>query len=770
MIIYGWRTRESTLGQGVFDCPCCRTQQTCRHVAMRRWFTLYFIPVIPLGQVGQQVECQGCFSRYSPDVMLGQQGASPMSAIVLDETQAAPLRTAQPFVSPIPSLPTNSTLATVSLVLGLASPVFLCACGLSLFSSIAAIATGHMALLNIRRSEGKLGGKGMAISGLSLGYVLLLVSIFYWVRLGPVILGFGDDRPAPAAQVADTPEERLLEAELEVLSPTEGVASGNTPEAKEIAAEYSASLRTMCDELFTKDRERMLTLTAGHFLVHCELHADRCAFIVHVPVYRGEVREVLEMSAWVLAQKAVEGKLPPGSKLAVGLRGTVLYGAIMEGQVVAAGDEVQDFMRRDRDDLLAYFPATVVEAPGDADAAPEVHDQPAPMPAEVAPANVASAVETPAPSEQPPLVASIPPIESPPAAPSVPSPEPKPIEPKPIEPKPVKPMPAEPMPPEPPSKPRPPRRARQPAPALPALTELAASFPNLDWGVQSLAFAPGGRFLAAGKSDDSLLVFDVEQGSRVHAEAELRDLGQVTNVAFSFDGSRLFAAGYSGAIRSWEVDGEGRLSSPELLQGHAKPVTCLVASPAARFVASGSAGGELMWQSYANSAQPPRSLAALERDVLAIYLPRDRLEGLATDGRKLIQFDLREGKITRSVSLGRGIAQDAAFSSDGTQLAVVSGYEIRLCDTQTGKALETMTGAKMQWTAGFLPSGKGLVSGGGGEANVWRLPAGEPAARVDLGGVLYVQTLAISADGKLLAAIPNAAGQTLTVVRLPESP
>jgi len=766
MIIYGWRTSESTLGQGVFDCPRCRTQQTCRHLAMNRWFTLYFIPVIPLGRIGEQVECSGCFSRYSSDVMLEQQGQGPVSAIVLDDAGHTGPQRYLPRASPLPA---NSPLAIASLFLGLLSPVLLCACGLSILSSLAAIGTGHLALITIRKSEGKLLGKGMALSGLSLGYVLLLVSILFWVRLGPSIYGgwqeAKNEAENPGARVAKTPEERLLHAELEVMSPAEGVASGNTPEAKEIAAAYSASLRTMCDELFTKDRERMLTLTAGHFIVHCELHSDRCALIVHVPVYRdyeGDVREVLELTAWMLAHKALAGKIPPGSRLAVGLRGTVLYGAIMEGQV-AAGEEVPDFKRREREDLVAYFPATVVEKPGDANVAPDVSgDQPVPNPAEVAD------TETPAPSEQPPLVASILPVESLPAPAPLPSPEPGPAEPKPTEPTTLEPA-ASP----PPRETRPPQPAPEPSQAasLPVVGEVVSKFPDLGWTVQSLAFSPDGRFLAAGKLDSAVHVFDVEKGSRVQAATDLSDLGQVTGLAYSFDGTRLFAGGFSGAIRSWHVSDNGRLKPAEPLQGHTKPVTCLVASPAAKFVASGSAGGELIWQSYANSSQPPRSLAAFEGSVRAIHLPADRLQAVATDGTRLVHFDLRDGRVIRSLDLWRGSAHAGAFSNDGTQLVTTLGNEFRLWDAQTGKSVATFsTASDVQWTAAFLPTGKSLVSGGRGEAVLWRLPAGEPVARVDLGGMLYIQTLALSADGKLLAGIPAAAGQTLTVARLPESP
>jgi uncharacterized tellurite resistance protein B-like protein len=33
---------------------------------VRRWFTLYFIPVIPLGILGAYVECSGCHNTYDP--------------------------------------------------------------------------------------------------------------------------------------------------------------------------------------------------------------------------------------------------------------------------------------------------------------------------------------------------------------------------------------------------------------------------------------------------------------------------------------------------------------------------------------------------------------------------------------------------------------------------------------------------------------------------------------------------------------------------------
>ncbi len=69
----------------------------------------------------------------------------------------------------------TSTLAIVSLVSGIVSWVML-----PFLGSIVAIITGHMGRSEIRRSQGRIGGDGLAIGGLILGYLqigLLLIGI-----------------------------------------------------------------------------------------------------------------------------------------------------------------------------------------------------------------------------------------------------------------------------------------------------------------------------------------------------------------------------------------------------------------------------------------------------------------------------------------------------------------------------------------------------------------------------------------------------------------
>jgi hypothetical protein len=72
MIIFGTRTRFKTLSEGEFFCPHCQTLRRYERKQGRNYFTLYFIPVIPMGDAGEFVECQSCRMMFAPDVVKGQ--------------------------------------------------------------------------------------------------------------------------------------------------------------------------------------------------------------------------------------------------------------------------------------------------------------------------------------------------------------------------------------------------------------------------------------------------------------------------------------------------------------------------------------------------------------------------------------------------------------------------------------------------------------------------------------------------------------------------
>ena len=133
-------------------------------------------------------KCPKCGAERQPD-----ETECFQCGVIFEKYQAFLSRqqqVAQPGLAPpdsaltVAAAPTNSNLAIWSLVLGLLSP-FCC----SFFTAIPAIILGHMARSEIRKSNGQLGGDGMALAGLILGYVAIVLNIiFLFVGLMGVII------------------------------------------------------------------------------------------------------------------------------------------------------------------------------------------------------------------------------------------------------------------------------------------------------------------------------------------------------------------------------------------------------------------------------------------------------------------------------------------------------------------------------------------------------------------------------------------------------
>jgi hypothetical protein len=69
LIIWGIRNINHTLAEGSFFCPHCQAPRAYQHKRARRFFTLYFLPIIPLNVVGEFVECQACKQTYQMAVL-----------------------------------------------------------------------------------------------------------------------------------------------------------------------------------------------------------------------------------------------------------------------------------------------------------------------------------------------------------------------------------------------------------------------------------------------------------------------------------------------------------------------------------------------------------------------------------------------------------------------------------------------------------------------------------------------------------------------------
>jgi uncharacterized tellurite resistance protein B-like protein len=65
LLIFGLRVYFRTIGEGTFHCQRCGGDRHYRHRVGRRWFHLFFIPLIPLATAGEYIQCTQCGTRYS---------------------------------------------------------------------------------------------------------------------------------------------------------------------------------------------------------------------------------------------------------------------------------------------------------------------------------------------------------------------------------------------------------------------------------------------------------------------------------------------------------------------------------------------------------------------------------------------------------------------------------------------------------------------------------------------------------------------------------
>lgn len=69
ILIWGFRAIYKTLAQGTFYCPHEGGDRSYRRQEARKWFTFFWIPVIPLGVLGEFVECTSCGRTYDQAVL-----------------------------------------------------------------------------------------------------------------------------------------------------------------------------------------------------------------------------------------------------------------------------------------------------------------------------------------------------------------------------------------------------------------------------------------------------------------------------------------------------------------------------------------------------------------------------------------------------------------------------------------------------------------------------------------------------------------------------
>jgi serine/threonine protein kinase/DNA-binding beta-propeller fold protein YncE len=267
-----------------------------------------------------------------------------------------------------------------------------------------------------------------------------------------------------------------------------------------------------------------------------------------------------------------------------------------------------------------------------------------------------------------------------------------------------------------------------------------------DW-VQSIAFAPDGKWFASASLDKTIKLWVTTTGSLL---GTLQQSYAVNSVAISSDGTWLASAGDDGTVRLWEA----RTGTPRgALSGPSYAVYVVAFSPDGKLVAAaGKDRAVYVWE--VNGGKLLYTLEGHTDDIYALAFSPDGKYLVSGGADKTLHvWNVAKGQEALTVPGHRDKVLSLAYSPNGKWLASGdAGGTIRVWETG-GWALEhTLTDNLAVLAMAYSPDSRWLAAGMA-DKNIELFDAESGTAVQTLAGHQdYVQSVAFSPDGTLLVS------------------
>jgi WD40 repeat protein len=271
--------------------------------------------------------------------------------------------------------------------------------------------------------------------------------------------------------------------------------------------------------------------------------------------------------------------------------------------------------------------------------------------------------------------------------------------------------------------------------------------------ILTVAYSPDGKYLAAGGSDNAVLVWDVQTGEIVH---QMRHADAVNTVTFSPDGRYLASGSDDETIILWDVETGEQL---RIFEGHSTPVISLDFSTDSQLLFSGGDypnGTPRLWD-----VETGEQLGAFRGHtdiVTSVALSPDGRYGLSASGDTTIRlWNLATGEEIQRYVGHEGMVYSVAFSPDNRK--ILSGGDdlvLREWWVENGALVHRLEGHEsIVWKAIFSPDGRSIASVSVDETiKLWDAQTGELINELggDIGEVIAVN---FNRDGTQLLSTSN---------------
>jgi WD40 repeat protein len=189
--------------------------------------------------------------------------------------------------------------------------------------------------------------------------------------------------------------------------------------------------------------------------------------------------------------------------------------------------------------------------------------------------------------------------------------------------------------------------------------------------VHAVAYSPDGTLVIGGGEDRSLRLWEPGPGSRGDPRAHLPGhTGPIRSVAFAPDGQGAATASDDGTVRLWTIS---RLRSSErLVIPHPAGVMAVAYSPDGYTLLTGARDGVIrLWDPTASRPFPRGELAGQSSAIRILVVTTDgRTLTSVAEGPKVVHWDLAAGRPTREWSLPSVSPTGLAVTVDGRYMAM----------------------------------------------------------------------------------------------------
>ena len=287
-------------------------------------------------------------------------------------------------------------------------------------------------------------------------------------------------------------------------------------------------------------------------------------------------------------------------------------------------------------------------------------------------------------------------------------------------------------------------------------------FPWLNSPVNSVAYSPDGKTVAAGSIDRKVRLWDT-QTTKLKATL-IGHTGSVNAVVYSPDGKIIATGGdrTDNTVHLWDAATGETIA---VLTGYA-PINALAYSPDGKTIATGG-------DHYSNALQ---LWNAKTKELKATYT--EHTDGTlssmvyAPDGKTIAAVGLRDNTVRlwrtgtgkhkatfKHANTDRGHdISSVAYSPDGNTIAAVGGYHkqhigmVYLWHVQTQKRKIIYEGPDYISSVAYSPDGRTIATGSwNGNLQVWHTVTGEALKTIPTRHKSGVDSLAYSPDGKTIA-------------------